>query len=299
MRFVDKSKVTIPKWFQHTNPNFVKKTKNTLPQNGKKVDSNYYNKAFLTLTILYSDCCVSGKIYVAKCAFCESLDNGTSRYEVEHYRPKKEVAEDTSHPGYYWLAYEWSNLLLSCQTCNRGEGGKHNKFPIANSGRRIYKERLYRSNITKSSFDLQRLQKIEQPLLLHPEMDDPTLHLIFKNDGKLHGITRRGRATIDICKLNRRLLWKNRQKLIEGFRNKIKNLLIAYSKKLITKKYTNESLKKIFIKIKNSQLGHKEFTLLGKNMFDNFDYFFVSQLSNIKQREVLDKLFRKYQNGAL
>lgn len=37
--------------------------------------------------------------YLGKCAYCER----DCKAEIEHYRPKKRVAEDRAHPGYYWL----------------------------------------------------------------------------------------------------------------------------------------------------------------------------------------------------
>jgi hypothetical protein len=32
-------------------------------------------------------------------------------------------------PGYYWLAYEWSNLMLACERCNVEVKGS--RFPVA------------------------------------------------------------------------------------------------------------------------------------------------------------------------
>ena len=29
------------------------------------------------------------------------------------------MAEDSSHTGYYWLAYTWANLYPSCVFCNQ------------------------------------------------------------------------------------------------------------------------------------------------------------------------------------
>jgi hypothetical protein len=58
-----------------------------------------------------------------KCAFCESQITHISYGDVEHFRPKagyrQSAADAMSTPGYYWLAYEWDNLLLSCQLCNQ------------------------------------------------------------------------------------------------------------------------------------------------------------------------------------
>ena len=70
------------------------------------------------------------------------------RGDIEHFRPKKGVTDEKDvpvqiriagkpmeHPGYFWLAYNWHNLLLSCITCNQpgDEGiGKRLRFPVAN-----------------------------------------------------------------------------------------------------------------------------------------------------------------------
>src|SRR6185503_5752196 len=79
-----------------------------------------------------------------KCMYCE-FPAATAEYcAAEHYRPKSEVTENGSkvpHNGYYWLAYEWQNILLSCTKCNSnhfdGEHGPHPgklcEFPISKS----------------------------------------------------------------------------------------------------------------------------------------------------------------------
>lgn len=58
------------------------------------------------------------KLFHGKCAYCErAIEKGTR--EVEHYRPKGGVG-DPNHPGYWWLAHSWSNLLPTCGPCNKG-----------------------------------------------------------------------------------------------------------------------------------------------------------------------------------
>ncbi len=66
------------------------------------------------------------KLFHGKCAYCESVYAGTQPMDVEHWRPKGEIARIESgkrikvrKPGYYWLAAEWTNLLPSCIDCNR------------------------------------------------------------------------------------------------------------------------------------------------------------------------------------
>ena len=67
-----------------------------------------------------------------KCCFCESKVTHISYGDVEHFRPKAGVRQKSGdaleRPGYYWLAYEWSNLFLSCQLCNQRY--KENLFPL-------------------------------------------------------------------------------------------------------------------------------------------------------------------------
>ncbi|TAD96948.1 MAG: hypothetical protein EAZ97_13135 [Bacteroidetes bacterium] len=307
MRFVNKTSVTKPEEFDHTNTTFINKTLKTFPQivkgkEIKKIDNDYYNKSLSHLEKLYANNHsknIDGQIiFIPKCAFCESKDNGTSKFEIEHYRPKKEVTEDKNHNGYYWLAYEWTNLLISCPYCNRGTNAKHNKFPII--GNRIYSENyLINKHFDIDSFNLEKLQELEQPLLLHPEIDNPISHLIFKNNGKILGISQRGRATIRICNLNRSLLKSRRWKKIKTVHKSLKLLIEDYLVKKITPEYFKNQLKSIFEKIKNSEQGHKEFTLLGKNMFERFEYFFILQFENDKIKNILTELFNRYKNNTL
>src|SRR5690606_11272092 len=70
------------------------------------------------------------KTYLNKCAYCERLEKA----DIEHYRPKKSVLGE-AHDGYYWLCYEWTNLLPSCVKCNR-DGAKLTHFPIL--GNRVH-----------------------------------------------------------------------------------------------------------------------------------------------------------------
>ena len=75
-------------------------------------------------------------VFYNKCAYCETTEVGYIS-DAEHFRPKGQVrnksgivktfdvdgVSEITHPGYFWLAYHWQNLLPSCNTCNR-YGGK-------------------------------------------------------------------------------------------------------------------------------------------------------------------------------
>ena len=72
-----------------------------------------------------------------KCCFCEAKLGHAQFGDVEHFRPKASVQQssvDPPTPGYYWLAYAWQNLYLSCEICNRRH--KQKLFPRRSRGTR-------------------------------------------------------------------------------------------------------------------------------------------------------------------
>jgi uncharacterized protein (TIGR02646 family) len=154
------------------------------------------------------------KYYYHKCCYCELH----CKAEIEHYRPKKGVTgvPKNEHRGYYWLAYEWTNLLPSCRYCNT-EGGKHNHFTI--QGTRVAYPNYYSdgSLIKEKHIPNKAPLKFELPYLLHPEIDNPKLHLGFYPNKEIKGVDiipidlssskiSRGSETIRICNLNREYL---------------------------------------------------------------------------------------------
>lgn len=105
-----------------------------------------------------------------KCGFCEAKIKHISHGDVEHFRPKagfrQHPDDPLERPGYYWLAYEWSNLYLSCQICN--QRFKKNTFPLKDASRRC---RSHRGELS-----------LEEPLFLDPGIDDPEQHIEFSNE---------------------------------------------------------------------------------------------------------------------
>ncbi|MBI1307076.1 MAG: hypothetical protein GC181_10780 [Bacteroidetes bacterium] len=167
--------------------------------------------------------------YKNKCAYCERL----CKADIEHYRPKKGVAEDKDHEGYYWLCYEWTNLIPSCITCNR-EGAKHNQFPIL--GVRVNAPTM----LPDGNLDVTQCRANNAPLLneipflLHPEVDRPEDYFDFKIDPRGEGIrilgndvNGRGNQTIQICLLNRKEIKLDRvERVIDDFKVAIQSLFI-------------------------------------------------------------------------
>ena len=137
-----------------------------------------------------------------KCCYCESKLLSTSYGAVEHFRPKGAVkqkqGESQQYPGYYWLAYDWGNLLVSCERCNSSHKG--NLFPLNVEKMRA---RSHHDDITQ-----------EQPLFIDPSREDPQRHIRFRGEAA-YGITRRGRETIRGMGLGREDLEEARRERLE------------------------------------------------------------------------------------
>jgi hypothetical protein len=102
-------------------------------------------------------------------------------------------------PGYYWLAYEWSNLLFCCQVCN--QRFKRNLFPLENRARRAATHR--------------HDPALERPLFLHPAIDEPADFLDFREEYLFAvGGNRRGEITLRVLGLNREDLAERRRDLL-------------------------------------------------------------------------------------
>lgn len=134
-------------------------------------------------------------LFHGKCAYCETYYAASGPVDVEHYRPKGAVSEDPEHPGYWWLAMSWSNLLPSCLDCNR----RRKQFVPSNAESLLD---LYSASARhamtsvqsgkKDSFPLSADSKhcraeqddleAERPLLLDPTRDEPDEHLAWHLD---------------------------------------------------------------------------------------------------------------------
>lgn len=142
-------------------------------------------------------------VFAGKCAYCEAETEMVSVGHGEHWRPKGAVADiddmqvvgpaGKPHPGYYWLAYEWRNLLPACERCNTGRG-KGTRFPV----RRRY------AFGPDDAETVEELDAFEDPLLLHPFGDkDPIDHIRFDENGQPVGLTAEGEASIKVFDLAR------------------------------------------------------------------------------------------------
>jgi hypothetical protein len=151
--------------------------------------------------------------FYRKCAYCESKIGHVSAVQVEHYRPKRCLSDDlgtVSHPGYFWLSYEWWNLLPTCNNCNtwhtdpisgQRNPGKATKFPI--QGARVLGPS---QDCDGWHFELAG----ERALLLNPYVDEPEAHIGFDANGLPFSKTPQGAATILLCDLKRESLRERR-----------------------------------------------------------------------------------------
>jgi hypothetical protein len=156
----------------------------------------------------------------AKCAYCEKeLEDQPIEHDVEHYRPKREVARwavpkalagrgivvkqpsGGGEPGYRLLAYHPLNYAASCKTCNSIL--KRNYFPIAGT-----RDPAGRDPTAMAG---------EHPYLLYPigDVDDDPEDLIefagLSPQAKGRGFRRqRALVTIWLFDLNRKWLQKDR-----------------------------------------------------------------------------------------
>lgn len=126
-----------------------------------------------------------------KCAFCESSITHISYGDVEHYRPKggykQKDGDQLQKPGYYWLAYDWSNLFFACQICNQRH--KKNHFPLKKTTRRA---KCHHDDIAK-----------EDPLLISPT-EDASQWIGFRGQYAFPiRNSKRGKTTIEVLGLNR------------------------------------------------------------------------------------------------
>lgn len=138
-------------------------------------------------------------LFHGKCAYCETRYDVGAPVDIEHFRPKGEVADLPGHPGYWWLAADWGNLLPSCIDCNRRRYQSTPETLTSQIGiLERQRERGFRSILTgkDSCFPVAGVRMaaepahgqlanaiiVERALLLNPCTDTPSEHLQFHID---------------------------------------------------------------------------------------------------------------------
>ena len=174
------------------------------------------------------------RLFKGKCAYCETPYQASQPVDVEHYRPKGQLEDDPHHPGYWWLAARWDNLLPSCIDCNRRRGqvtatlgmtlqdletalacgdteplGKRDAFPTRD---RVW-ARAEADDVGE-----------EKPLLIDPTRIDPASHIVWALESEISMVvpvvddggsqSDQGVASIHVYGLNRMGLVQERTNLL-------------------------------------------------------------------------------------
>jgi hypothetical protein len=139
-----------------------------------------------------------------RCGYCESPVTVVTHGDADHFRPKKKVTVEVDgkaqtamcgekpHPGYYWLAYDWRNLVPACEKCNRASG-KMNQFPVQHS------------HYCAADLKSDELDEVEEPLLLNPHRESSFGVLRFGDQGTVGSVDNdaRGECSIGVYRLDR------------------------------------------------------------------------------------------------
>lgn len=161
------------------------------------------------------------ELFKNKCAYCESEFSSVTSMHVEHYRPKQRIAGEPEHPGYWWLASTWENLLPACPMCNSGEYQEVHRLTDEEEYTQPFNGRAHRLGKLdhfpiKGARAMQASQvSAEVPLLIDPSATDPALHLEWVNEERSLVTARkdssgapdeRGYTTYRVLGLNRQAL---------------------------------------------------------------------------------------------
>jgi hypothetical protein len=204
--------------------------------------------------------------FYGKCVYCECYIGDFQHGDVEHFRPKAAVTDEVDqpvlgHPGYYWLAYDWQNLLPACEICNQPSKigdrkiGKHCRFPVI--GQHAYCEAEIEA---------------ERPLLINPAStnpnDDPSKHLRVDPDtGLMIGLTDRGKMCIEIFGLN------VRDRLVEKRRKACREIPALFQD--LQRPPDDRECQETLAELHNIKMGKREYSMsqnaMLKRILENSD----------------------------
>jgi hypothetical protein len=200
-------------------------------------------------------------LFISKCAYCEAE---FSRYygDAEHYRPKSSVRtwdaqgarkfancdvpdhalggtpRSIRHPGYFWLAYDWRNIIPACVMCNSGRG-KNDRFEVAKQYVVLQKLSPVELEQLPDHTKPQESRKwpgyfypsppvldvLEDPLLLNPlnpsPEKNPRKHLRFGLKGTVAGLTPYGEMSIRTLQLSATDLQIQRENAVRRFQDEL------------------------------------------------------------------------------
>ncbi len=223
-------------------------------------------------------------LYSNKCACCERSRG--EELQIDHYRPKKARNNKTNteynHSGYYWLTYEWSNLIPLCSSCNQA---KSNFFPLQDNTKRISEHTHLKAN------NIVLLQDCEKPLFVNPEIDKlPEQHFLYLPNGKVEGRTPEGVAMVKFYNMNSRPKIRDRKKILSEYTHEIKEAIDRFYKSTDTnKKHRFEgSLETTFSKIKRKMNKKCELSQLHFFINQYFEVFIANKFPKEWKAQITD-----------
>lgn len=170
-----------------------------------------------------------------KCAYCE-CKIGNQPGDVEHFRPKGRVTEidgsvvevrmgegpSKKHPGYFWLAYDLTNLFMSCADCNRA---RFHEDSVSNKPIKLGKADVFPVQGKRAFKPTDQLTR-EKPGLVDPK-DNPSKHLeLNPTSGMFKALSKEGENTIELFGLNKRENLREERRMAYSA---LKNVIHYYS----------------------------------------------------------------------
>ena len=213
------------------------------------------------------------EVFHGKCGYCEIKIDYPELGTVDRYRPNNGVRDKNEfHQDlYWWLTFEWDNLIYCCKECNQYKG---NYFPI--KGRRALNEKDDYEN--------------EHRMLLNPYLDETDKHLNYQhsNDGHIDALTDEGNQTIELLRLNR-------TNLLEGRKKARKEIIDAVESLINGEQIKNQTIKKHLAKIYDLEdpsiefLSYKRWVLLNELETESF----LGQILNLEDYQKEEDWFRE------
>jgi len=225
-------------------------------------------------------------IYFDKCCYCEVSIRPVDTPNIEHYRPVGAI-EGVNENGYYWLGYEWSNLLLACPACNKKKG---TKFPVLRNNNVVNHPTTVLGNIDFTQFPISSgYFNEERPLIINPELVDP--YKLFYIDYFCNLIpikdNIRAKETIKEIKLNRDDLVAARQSIVDEIILRIEQQIERrFGPNRLNNLQFQDQLNLIFQDIVGRINPEAEFTLLGKCMIERFEELILEDIDRTFRREI-------------
>lgn len=248
-------------------------------------------------------------IYGNKCAYCESLLEISGYKRIDHYRPKEKIKDIhgnklNNHKGYFWLAYEWSNLVPCCEICN---GAKSDYFPLLEVESRVsdfhidipfptippdddWKEywQSWRECWNPMAYPLSN----EKRLLLNPELDEVEKYFYYMIDGRIQSDEIEGIISIKIYDLNREPLQFERKKVIDLYYDKLLEYIDDYLEDKNEVRFRQKITGKILEKVIEKDAKEDKFHGLKNYMILNFENIFLR--NEILEKKLIKEIYKTW-----